>query len=252
MKAFLVRLYPRRWRDRYGEEFGALLEVEPTNPGTIADVVLGAVDAHLTAHAPERRGWWLRRLPAALIAAGALVWAVAWGVREAGFDQFTSNLASIIAPFGEVVVGLGVLSLPAAWTGDSRAAVWKNAILGMLFVVGAAAPHGIHILLADRGRIDGVGSFTDALVAVQFAAALSWAIWMLRRTGPTIPLQLLALSSGPLTVMAGSGRFGADFDPTWGPAFSGPIELWAIAWLAVGLSFLRPMRTARPEPTVVP
>lgn len=45
MNRFLVRLYPAAWRERYGEEFLALLEDRPVGPFDVADVVLGAIDA---------------------------------------------------------------------------------------------------------------------------------------------------------------------------------------------------------------
>ncbi|HLV79868.1 MAG TPA: hypothetical protein VKT32_06275 [Chthonomonadaceae bacterium] len=43
----LARLYPAGWRARYGEEFLALLEQQPITPGTVLDIVLGALDARL-------------------------------------------------------------------------------------------------------------------------------------------------------------------------------------------------------------
>ena len=42
----LLRLYPRSWRDRYEEEFVALLEQQPATLRSCADVALGAVIAH--------------------------------------------------------------------------------------------------------------------------------------------------------------------------------------------------------------
>jgi len=51
---WLMTLYPRRWRDRYGEEFLVLLESQPASIGVFVDVLAGAIDAHL---APQwRRG----------------------------------------------------------------------------------------------------------------------------------------------------------------------------------------------------
>ena len=47
---WVLTLYPRRWRDRYGEEFLALLESQPVSIGVIGvivDVVAGAIDARL-------------------------------------------------------------------------------------------------------------------------------------------------------------------------------------------------------------
>ena len=44
----LLRLYPRAWRERYGEELAAQLEAQrPLRIGVVADLVRGALDAHL-------------------------------------------------------------------------------------------------------------------------------------------------------------------------------------------------------------
>ena len=40
---WVARLYPRRWRARYGEEFGALLEQAPLTWRTVLDVFSGAL-----------------------------------------------------------------------------------------------------------------------------------------------------------------------------------------------------------------
>jgi hypothetical protein len=44
---WLTRLYPRAWRERYGEEFEALLTECLHSPLDLLDILLGAVDAHL-------------------------------------------------------------------------------------------------------------------------------------------------------------------------------------------------------------
>jgi hypothetical protein len=44
---WLLRLYPRQWRQRYEEEFVALLEGCPRSPLVLLDVLLGALDAHI-------------------------------------------------------------------------------------------------------------------------------------------------------------------------------------------------------------
>lgn len=49
MKRWLVRLYPRAWRRRYGAEFQALLEQQALSPEGVVDVLRGALDAHTTA-----------------------------------------------------------------------------------------------------------------------------------------------------------------------------------------------------------
>jgi hypothetical protein len=44
----LLRLYPRAWRDRYGDEFLALLGDRPVRLPQIIDIVSGAIDAHVS------------------------------------------------------------------------------------------------------------------------------------------------------------------------------------------------------------
>ena len=44
---WLVGLYPAAWRKRYGEEFELVLKSQRLTLGMLADVVAGAIDAHL-------------------------------------------------------------------------------------------------------------------------------------------------------------------------------------------------------------
>ena len=49
---WMLRLYPARWRARYGEEFGAVLASQRASVGLIVDMVGGAIDAHLHPQIP--------------------------------------------------------------------------------------------------------------------------------------------------------------------------------------------------------
>ena len=42
---WLLRLYPKRWRARYGDEFAAILETQRPSIGLFVDVLAGALDA---------------------------------------------------------------------------------------------------------------------------------------------------------------------------------------------------------------
>ena len=44
---WLLQLYPARWRERYGEEFSAVLASQRVSPGLVLDVLAGAIDARL-------------------------------------------------------------------------------------------------------------------------------------------------------------------------------------------------------------
>jgi hypothetical protein len=45
--SWLLLFYPARWRQRYEEEFRAVLSTQPGSVGLFFDVVAGAIDAHL-------------------------------------------------------------------------------------------------------------------------------------------------------------------------------------------------------------
>jgi hypothetical protein len=50
IRQVLVDLYPPEWRERYGDEFAALLDVTPLSPRNLVDVLMGALDARRLAH----------------------------------------------------------------------------------------------------------------------------------------------------------------------------------------------------------
>src|SRR5207253_6150725 len=43
----LLRFYPARWRERYGEEVADLLATEPPSVPRVVDLLRGLIDAHL-------------------------------------------------------------------------------------------------------------------------------------------------------------------------------------------------------------
>jgi hypothetical protein len=72
----LIRLYPSRWRRRYGDEFGALLEQEPWSARLVLDVVAAALGAHLAPYplsSPEERVMTSRRIDSVAAFAATLL-----------------------------------------------------------------------------------------------------------------------------------------------------------------------------------
>jgi hypothetical protein len=146
----LDRLYPGAWRDRYGEEFDALLQERGIRPHDLIDLALGALDAHLDgARVSGRTSRTLRASigSAAALAAGvlwvlALVSAIADGNGDAGLLPMTlaiSMLVLALAAFGSRssshprLVAAGLLA-PVAGV------VLLLGGVGMASVVGADAP----------------------------------------------------------------------------------------------------------------
>ena len=113
----LMRLYPRRWRERYGEEFELFLRATPPDPGTALDVVRGALDAHLRAACwgPLLR-WTLLALAAAVVgwlnfhasddvqpvAAALLVFGFGFGLHRPGRAWLFAMLLFAAVPFSGV------------------------------------------------------------------------------------------------------------------------------------------------------
>jgi hypothetical protein len=110
----MVRLYPRVWRERYEEEFGALLEERHASVLDVCDVALGALDAWLFPQvAGERSVAFMvgRMRRSVLLVLWAWVGLVAAGV---GFQKMTEyedfvraarESAPVGAAFDAVVVG---------------------------------------------------------------------------------------------------------------------------------------------------
>jgi hypothetical protein len=72
----LIRLYPSRWRRRYEDEFGALLEQEPWSARLVLDVVAGALGAHLAPYpisSPKERAMTSRRIDSVAAFAATLL-----------------------------------------------------------------------------------------------------------------------------------------------------------------------------------
>ena len=100
----LLRLYPRRWRERYGDEFVALLEKEGTGPRVVLSVMAGAFDAWVS---PKGSVEMEMREP--------LGPAVLWSKVDTKTGKYQSewwlNLAGALM-FGLIVHGVGQLVHP--------------------------------------------------------------------------------------------------------------------------------------------
>jgi hypothetical protein len=121
----MVRLYPRAWRERYEEEFVALLEEGPASIRVVCDVALGILDAWLRPQVvPERSvalmGSRMRNSVLLVLWAWAGVVAAGVGFRKmTEYEDFTRVARESIAvgaAFDAVLVG-AVLALAAVLAG---------------------------------------------------------------------------------------------------------------------------------------
>jgi hypothetical protein len=202
MKRLLVRLYPSAWRARYAEEFSALLDERPLGPWDVADIVVGAADAHLRGdrHQDIRvtRGGSVmadRRWGFAGIAGGAL-WAV--GLFGVTFDpsgrpwSVPSMFAMAPWPWPAalaMIVGLGLLlaavvGMSAVPARRSPRLVWASVAAVLVAIVAA---------LVGLVGIQAFGSRTSVADAESFEVA--WTVWGLAVVGMSIASGLFGIAT---------------------------------------------------------
>ena len=106
MKRWLVKLYPRRWRDRYGTEFEALLDAAPLRASDVINVVWAAGCAHADL---RRRG--LRWIGSATTAVSVEWYAASQGIADniLWLPRDTVSAALVTLAAGSLAVTLAPL-----------------------------------------------------------------------------------------------------------------------------------------------
>jgi hypothetical protein len=107
-----LRLYPRAWRERYGDEFLALVGDRPLGFPQLIDIVSGAIDAHLSS---DVRATTTSRKPAVQSEGGAAVietWKpVCLRDRPAVFSKRDAGIGAAVVVGGSILfsaLGIGL------------------------------------------------------------------------------------------------------------------------------------------------
>jgi hypothetical protein len=130
MRSLLIRCYPARWRERYGDEFLAILEERPLGPYDVADILLGALDARLrsrragTASTSQGRGLPMSlRVGGFAAILGAVLWAVG-GLLSLGLTGVDGAVPVAMLMVGMVVLLVAVAGLSAFQARSHPGAIW--------------------------------------------------------------------------------------------------------------------------------
>jgi hypothetical protein len=247
MIALLLRLYPARWRARYGDEFEALLAERPLGPFDVADVLLGALDAHLHlrglgSYSEHRRGFpmSLRLGGFAAVVGGVLLFSgLVWGM----LDSADEDPGFLVVLLGSIALVIGLAGLSAFQARRHPVLVWAAfalpamggalVTLGMIFmaVVGDQPVAGIY----------GWGLFIIGLIAT-IAGSLLFAVATYRtaalpRSGAVI-LGISAVISFISFVLA-SGQDGSSAS-----ILIAGLGAFALGWVVLGLQAIRLDRPA--------
>ena len=168
----LLRLYPAAWRDRYGEEFAALLEERPLSPFDVLDIAFGAFDARLRPRdlaldlAPRRKRLMNERIGGIGAIAGGGLLLLMMGI---GFLVPGSGTAAVyLYPVVAIALLAAFFGLSAVQGRRNPALVWMAIALpvaglaaGLAGIIGSA-------VVGDR-----------PLIGEQNA----WSIWMIGNVG---------------------------------------------------------------------
>jgi hypothetical protein len=240
----VLSLYPRRWRDRYGDEFAALLidladaAPWPARACLLANAVSGALDARLNPPGGSTMPDRIRRSMAT-----AACTAVVFAIAGAGFQKMTEypdfqaaarQHAAIGTSFdilriAAIVAGLAVLAgaLPIAWIVIRQVVTARRTdLIRPLVLAPAAVICWLAIVLAivrlsGHSQVNSAANIaavaTVLLLGVTAAAACGWAAVAIVQRADLAP-RLLRTEVLPMAVLSLCMAVvtGADF--SWGLA----------------------------------
>ena len=250
MIELLLRCYPARWRARFGDEFATLLGERPISPFDVADVLLGALDAHLHFRDPATsvpgKGFAMTlRIGGYAAILGGLLWStvLAGNAINDGDESgvFWIGLVLLAAIISTLVALIGLSAFQARrfplliWTAFAVPAV--GAILALIGVVAMVATGD-----SDREIVAGFSGWaisTIGVVALLLGSGLfalaTWRARSLSRGAAAL------LGVGAILVLPGLTGLSGGIVPeaVAGIALLVTLLAFPAGWAALGVSALR-------------
>jgi hypothetical protein len=206
-----VALFPRRWRERYGDELAAVLEAEPPGLRARFDLLRSALDAHLHPPAPSPLPVVAAVTGSALASAHAI--ALAAQPTPTDWPGYIDDALPLV--IGAVIALLPVLIALWLRLGDADGALGRFGVI--LAVTGHAA--WLVALVAAATRV-AYGPFTGAAATMAMVGTAALGIALVGRSRIVVG-----------TLLAAAGLAGVA-----PPALGWPI--FAASWTAVALALV--------------
>lgn len=251
MIALLLRCYPAAWRARYAEECAAVLEERPLGPFDVADVLLGALDAHLHlrglgAASEHRKGFAMSlRIGGYAAIVSGLLWFIVLAVNainngaESGFPWIgpvivTAVIATLIA-----LVGLSAFQARQypllTWAAFAVPAL--GGVVSLLAVV-AMAVNGD----TDRAVVAGLSGWAIAMLGLMAllvgSGLFALATWRTRSLSRSASALLMVGAIATVLSLAGVSG-GILPEPLVPVLVVVMILIFPAGWVAMGISALR-------------
>jgi hypothetical protein len=242
MIGLLLRLYPARWRARYGDEFAAVLASRPLGPFDVADVVLAAIDARLHLRGRASASDHTRGFPmsvriggaAAIIGGALLLLGFAW----AAWDPADGDPGALLILPAFVALLVGLVGLSAFQARQHPALIWAafavpalGILVAVVGLIGMAA-NGDGVVL---GGINSWDLFALGGLAMIFGSALFAFATFRTRVFPRSGSALLAFGSLAAIIAMVASIAGGPAELLSGAAILG----YSIGWMALGWSGIR-------------
>jgi hypothetical protein len=244
LTAALLRLYPARWRARYGDEFAAVLEQRPLGPFDLVDVLLGAVDAHLHLRrvggsSPHGTGLAMSlRVGGVAAVVGAPVWVGGFAVANGVVGEVDTRITAAVMVAGSLALLVALVGLSAFQARTQPILSWLAFALPAVGTVGLL----VGALGVALGRDELTDAFYFGLVtffvgSLLFGLATYLAAVLSRRAA-------VVLAAAPvLAIAGGSGEGSAEL------VIEAALACFTLGWCALGVHAIRldrPSRAPRP------
>jgi hypothetical protein len=251
MITLLLRLYPARWRARYGDEFETLLAERPLSPFDAADILLGALDAHLHlrglgAASQHAKGFAMSlRIGGYAAIVGGVLWLIALSANaindggETGWEWL--GLVLISAVIATLVALVGLSAFQARRYPALTWAAFTIPALGALIALFAAAA----VIVtgdSDQAIIGGLGVWEVSMIGLLLLLVGSglFALATLRTQALPRWAALLLLAGAVVVVPGLAGLSGGMVPESLLPiALLITVVTFPAGWAAMGISALR-------------
>jgi hypothetical protein len=247
MVRLLLRCYPARWRARYGDEFEALLEERSMSPFDLADVLLGAIDAHLHlggvgASSDHQKGFSMSlRLGGYAAILGGLLWFAGLFLGSRGELDGTIGLGILVT--GTVALLVGLVGLSAFQARRYPRLTWAAFTIPALGAITSLAGMTLNAAVGDRPVIGELSSWyvwmfgtMALLIGSGLFAIVTWRTSALSRRAAALlaigAIGTIALVPILMGVLGGPEQVGFAVVLVSVTAFAG-------GWVALGVSALR-------------
>jgi hypothetical protein len=237
----LLRLYPRAWRERYGEEMSAVLEDRPPGPFDWLDLMLGAFDAHLHGRHLGRgliqgKGIPMSlRVGASAAVLGGVLWliALAYGALAAGKNP---DITFALVAVASVTLLVAIAGLSAFESRKHPGLIWSSVALtgvGVLLLVGGMLAQ---FIVGDRPVVGDLTPWVFWMLGV-LIAMIGCAIFGLVKlaTGGLPRWSTAVLCVGIVVQFLGL----AGSNPSQALVLGGGALLFSLGWILIGWEALR-------------